>query len=179
MGLESILKSLLLGLDPVLILPYRLVGDPMLGFLLGTFCLCLACVVLGALTVSAAFRLNRRHLEALTGEVSRKEALSLQAYADGDRESYRALNKETNEAWGRYFFTMAAYSAGLLWPLPFALAWMQSRFAEVSFRLPFPLDLALSEPVGYPFVFIPTYILARILFKAARRGKPRLRSHPV
>ncbi|MFZ0611378.1 MAG: hypothetical protein WAM73_04000 [Desulfobacterales bacterium] len=162
-------------LDPFLIGFFRLTGYTLLDFFVGVFCLCMICVVLGELTISAAIRLNRRHLKALKHEVSQKEKLSMQAYADDDRVSYKALNQAANDAWGRYFFTMAAYSAGILWPVPFALAWMQTRFQSVEFDLVFPLNLVLGNTVGYPFIFIPVYILARIVFKYLRPKLPYFR----
>jgi hypothetical protein len=169
--METMFSEILQRLDPILIGPYRLADDPMFGFLIGTFCLAMACVVLGELTISAAIRLNRRQLQELTREVSQKEALSIQAHAAGDRQSYKALNKASNDAYGRYFFTMVAYSAGILWPVPLGLAWMQSRFQNVGFELMFPFNWVFGDSVGYPFLFIPLYILARIVFKYLR---PRL-----
>ena len=162
-------------IDPFLIGPYRLTGDSFAGFLIGTFCLCMICVVLGELTISAGIRLNRKHLQELKQEVSQKERLSMQAYAEDDHVSYKALNKAANDAWGRHFFTMAAYSGGILWPVPFALAWMQTRFQEVAFALVFPLNRLIGENVGYPFIFIPMYILARIVFKYLRPRLPYFR----
>jgi hypothetical protein len=161
--------------DLILISPFRLTSDPLAGFMIGTFCLCMLCVILGELTISAGIRLNLKHLQELKKEVSHKEKLSMQAYAEEDRVSYKALNKAANDAWGKYFFTMAAYSGGILWPVPFALAWMQSRFHDVDFELLFPLDRLLGENVGYPFIFIPMYILARILFKYLRPRLPYFR----
>jgi len=169
--MEQIFPEILRLIDPVLIGPYRLAGDPMLGFLIGTFCLCLLGVVLGEFTISAAIRFNRRHIQSLKDELSHKETLSVQAYAEGDKISYKALNKDANDAWGRYFFIMAGYSAGILWPVPLALAWMQTRFQSVEFEMLFPLNFVFGDHVGYPFVFFPMYILARIVFKYLR---PRL-----
>jgi hypothetical protein len=162
-------------IDMILISPFRLTSDPLSGFMIGTFCLCMICVVLGELTISAGIRLNREHLQELKKEVSHKEKLSMQAYAEEDRISYKALNKAANDAWGKYFFTMAAYSGGILWPVPFALAWMQSRFQDVDFELVFPINRLLGDNVGYPFIFIPMYILARILFKYLRPRLPYFR----
>jgi hypothetical protein len=173
--MNNMFNEIMRMIDPFLIVPYRLTGDALAGFLIGTFCLCMICVVLGELTISAGIRLNRKHLQELKQEVSQKERLSFQAYAEEDRVSYKALNKAANDAWGRYFFTMAAYSGGILWPVPFALAWMQSRFQEVAFGLIFPLNRLLGDNVGYPFIFIPMYILARIVFKYLRPRLPYFR----
>jgi len=173
--METLFFDTLQLVDPFLIGFFRLSDSAMTGFLTGTFCLCLLCVVLGEFTISAAIRLNRSHLQTLQHELTQKEALSLQAYGMGDRVSYNALNKDANDAWGRYFFTMAAYSAGMLWPIPFALGWMQTRFQAVEFELAFPLNLVFGDYVGYPFLFIPMYILARIVFKHLRRWLPYFR----
>jgi hypothetical protein len=161
--------------DALLIAPFRMPADPMIGFFIGTFCLTLWCAVIGELTLSVAVRLNRRHIDGLKAEIADREMLSLTAHAVGDRESYKALNKQANDAWGRHFFSMAAYSAGMLWPLPFALAWMQTRFAAVAFPLPDFLSGILGGSVGYPFIFIPLYILARFLFGRIRAYLPYFR----
>jgi hypothetical protein len=173
--MEEVFFNTIRLIDPVLISFFRLTDSAMLGFLAGTFGLCMLCAVLGEFTISAAIRLNRSHLQALKHELSQKEDLSMQAYGAGDQVSYKALNKAANDAWGRYFFTMAAYSAGMLWPIPFALGWMQTRFQGVEFELAFPLNLVFGDFVGYPFVFFPMYILARIVFKYLRPWLPYFR----
>jgi hypothetical protein len=108
--------------------------------------------------------------------MARTEQLSIQAYQQGDSTSYHAFNKAANDAWGKHFFTMAAYSAGMLWPVPFALAWLHLRFADVDFPLAFPLSLLFGETVGYAYTFIPLYILSRILFKHMRSWLPYFRT---
>lgn len=173
--MQATFSEILRLVDPVLISFFRLVDSPMAGFLAGTFCLCMLCVVAGEFTISAAIRLNRSHLQGLKQEVAQKEALSMQAYAAEDRVSYKALNKAANDAWGRYFFTMAAYSGGILWPVPFALGWMQTRFTGVEFELVWPVNLLIGDSVSYPFIFIPMYILARIVFKYLRPRLPYFR----
>jgi hypothetical protein len=174
--MESILSQAFQAIDALLIGPYRLPGDALLGFVAGTFCLVMYCAVLGELTLSAAIRFNRRHLQELKGEIAQREALSIEAFGAGDRAGYKAFNKEANDAWGRHFFTMAAYSAGMLWPVPFALAWMHGRFQEVAFELAWPLSWLCGETVSYPFIFIPLYILGRILFGHLRPWLPYFRS---
>lgn len=159
-------------MDALLITPFRLPQDAFFGFLIGSFCLAMLCVVLGELMISVAIRFNQGHLRDLKAEIAQREQLSMQAYGMGDREGYQAFNKEANDAWGRHFFTMAAYSAGMLWPVPLALAWLHSRFADVTFELAWPLSLVVGQTVSYPFIFIPMYILARILFGHSRRWLP-------
>ena len=158
--------------DSLLIAPYRIVDHPLIAFFIGTACLAMATVVIGELVLSAAIRLNRRHLQELTTQIVHHEALSIQAYAQGDKISYKALNQVAHDAWGRHFFTMAAYSAGMLWPVPFALAWMQSRFHDVAFVMGWPLNFIFGQTVSYPFIFILIYILCRILFKYLRPYLP-------
>ena len=108
----------------------------------------------------------------MSDEIKQKETLSIAAYQAGDKQGYKALNKAATDAWGKHFFTMVAYAAGILWPIPFALGWMQTRFAEVTFPLAFPLSLVFGKSVGYTFTFIPIYILCRIIFKYMRPHLP-------
>jgi hypothetical protein len=154
---------LYLQLDSLLISLYRITGYPPADYFLGTFFLSLICAVLGEITLTFAIRVNKKYIDELNEEADRKEQLSIEAYRDGDKTSYKALNKAATDVWSRKFFTMAAYSAGMLWPLPFALAWMQMRFQSVEFPVMFPLDLLVGKSVGYIFSFIPLYVLSRIL----------------
>lgn len=77
------------------------------------------------------------------------------------------MNKEANDAFGKVFFNAVALSAAYLWPVPFALGWMQLRFADVHIPLPFtPLA------ANYLVVFLLCYMLARLFFAAARPKLP-------
>ena len=173
--MQEFIATFALFADSCLILLYRAAPNPLLAYLIGTFLLAFLCVVMGELSVSLAIRYNRRYLNQMTEEMTRKEKLSIAAYEAGDRESYKALNKEATDVWGRKFFTMVAYSAGILWPIPFALAWMQNRFHGIDFPLAWPLSIVLGDTVGYTFTFIPLYILCRILFKYMRPWLPYFR----
>jgi hypothetical protein len=158
--------------DSFLIFFYRISGQPLLDYCVGTFCLAFLCVVIGELSVSLAIRFNKRYIDQMTAEMDAKERLSIAAYRAGDMASYRALNKAATDAWSIRFFTMVGYAAGMLWPIPFALGWMQTRFHDVDFELAFPLSLIFGQSVGYTFSFIPLYILCRILFKYVRPWLP-------
>jgi len=158
--------------DGFLIFFYRLTGDAFADYIIGTMVLAFICVIIGELSVSLAIRYNKRYLDSMSREMMEKERLSLEAHRVGDTEGYKALNKEATDVWGKHFFTMVAYSAGILWPLPFALGWMQTRFADVEFDLAFPLSLIFGKSVGYIFTFIPIYILCRIFFKYMRPYLP-------
>ncbi|KJS29625.1 MAG: hypothetical protein VR64_19585 [Desulfatitalea sp. BRH_c12] len=173
--MDYILSLIVVWIDALLIAPFRWPADALVGFLLGSFVVSMLCAVVGELTLSAAIRFNGKHLAALNKEIADREALSIQAYEAGDRLGYQALNKEANDAWGRHFFTMAAYSAGMLWPVPFALAWLNSRFHGIEFALSWPHSLVFGQSVGYPYIFIPVYILARIVFGHLRQWLPYFR----
>jgi hypothetical protein len=153
---------------------YRLTGIPILDFYLGTFALAMMAAVIGELTISICFFFNRKHIEKSTGELTRMQNLSIMALKRGDGKNYRAFNRDANDLFGRVFFYQIAMGSASLWPVPFALSWMQMRFSRVALPLPFALPLT-GETVGYPFVFIPLYILARILFEKLKPYLPYFR----
>ena len=143
---------------------YRLPDNAYAGFFLGTFVLALICVIIGDVTLALAVRLVGKRLENLSAESLKYQDLSIEAAKAGDKASYKAANKLANEAFGMSFFSQMAVSMARLWPLPFALAWMQTRFTEVEFPLPF-IGLSL----GYIGVFIILYIAAYFLFKQVKK----------
>jgi hypothetical protein len=173
--MDALAADFLKLMDLVLISPYRLTANPLVNFFLGSTCLAMGCVVIGEFTLSLAIRFNRQHIDGLNREISQQERLSIQAYNQGDSASYQALNQAANDAWGKHFFTMAAYSAGMLWPVPFSLAWMHTRFQAVTFELARPLAWFFGDTVSYAFVFIPLYILCRIVFGHLRPWLPYFR----
>lgn len=175
MGFHEFFSNLYFYFDQAVIPLYRITGVAMADYLIGTFLLAFLCVLVGEASISVALRLNRSYVDALTREMEHKERLSIEAYRLGDQGSYQALNKEATDAWGKQFFIMVAYSAGVLWPIPFALGWMQTRFQDVAFPLAFPLSLLFGKTVGYTFSFIPIYILCRLLFKYLRPRLPYFR----
>jgi hypothetical protein len=173
--METLITELTWRLDSLFILFYRMTGHPFVDYLVGTFVLAIFCVVGGEISISWALRFNRKHIDALADEMKSKERLSVEAYRSGDKRGYQALNREATDAWGKHFFTMAAYGAGILWPIPFALGWMQTRFSDVTFPLPL-----IHRSVSYPFVFIPLYVLARMVFGKLKPHLPYFRqSHRV
>jgi hypothetical protein len=174
--METLTATAFIWIDTLLIAGYRITGFSLIDFLIGTFYLSFWCVIVGELTVALALKVNRRYFEQLTADVSDKERLSLVAYQAGDKTAYKALNQQANDAWGKHFFTMFGYSAGMFWILPFAMAWMQTRFAGIDFPLAPPLSWIFGATVGYPFIFIPLYILARIVFKYLRPRLPFFRN---
>jgi hypothetical protein len=164
-------NALYLHADAFLISFYRLTGVTLLDYFIGTTILALIAVVIGEFTMSLSFRVNRRHIEEGTEEMVKMNNLSVKALMGGNKTGYTACNKMANESFGKQFFLMIALSTASLWPACFALAWMHSRFAAVTFRLPFPLPL-FGQTVGYAFTFIPIYICVRIVFGKLKRYLP-------
>jgi hypothetical protein len=151
-------------LDPYLIWFYRLTGRAGVDFVIGTLFLVFLALVIGEFTAFLAFRLMRKHLGEKTAEAEKYHDLSLDALKAGNKEAYQAANKLAKEAFGHSFFQQAALSAAFLWPVFFALAWMQYRFLEVEFPLPFS-----GWSLGYIGIFILLYVPAVILFKRLKR----------
>lgn len=170
--MNGLFDALALQADNILISFYRITGYSLVDYFIGTTILAFLCIVIGELSISLAIRFNRRYLDSMSRKMAEKETLALEAYRAGDKAGYRALNKEATDVWGKHFFTMVAYSAGILWPIPLALGWMQTRFSGVEFDLAFPLSLIFGNSVGYIFTFIPIYIFCRILFKYMRPHLP-------
>jgi len=165
----TLFDALYQTLDPLLIASFRLPESPLAGYYLGTGMLALACVILGLISMELAYLFNRNHYEAQEAETVRMHNLSIRAIAAKDKESYKAANSLANESFGRGFFAGAALFSVSLWPAPFALGWMDSRFAEVKLQLPGTgLDL------GYTFVFIGMYIVLRILVSRLTSRLPLL-----
>jgi hypothetical protein len=154
-------------LDPILITLYRVTGYPLVDYYLGTFLLALLTVLVGELTISVVFRINKAHLDKLNARVEKMQRLSSDALAEGDQAGYKACNKEGNDAFGQLFFNKFGLSAASLWPIFFALAWMQERFAEIGLPLPW-----IGWEINYFFFFLLCYILARIFFGRIKRKLP-------
>ncbi|MEW5774278.1 MAG: hypothetical protein AB1916_12230 [Thermodesulfobacteriota bacterium] len=157
------MQDLLLLLDPWLIAPYRLPESAVAGFCLGTALLCLYCVLLGDAAYLGVLALNRRRMAAFKAEMERQNELAETALKLGDKESYKAVNKQALDAFGHSFSLGAAVFTSSLLPLPFALAWMNLRFAAAAPELPFALPLAGREP-GYLFYFLILYIPVRLVY---------------
>lgn len=154
-------------LDRFLIIFYRATGNPVVDYFLGTLAVSLLAVIVGEFTISLVFRINKNHLDRLNSRLVDVHNLSLTALKLGDKENYRACNKEANDAFGQVFFNMFGLSAASLWPVFFVLAWMQERFAGITFPLPFTGLMA-----NYVFTFLVCYILARIFFGKIKHRLP-------
>ena len=119
------IDQLIYRIDPFLIAPYRWLEDPHLGWWLGTFVLAIWAALFGEVTLAVAYRINRRAVKARLGETSFYHQRSINALKSGDKESYKAINRMANEAFGKSFFLMTAMGMSSLWPAFLAAAWLQ------------------------------------------------------
>jgi uncharacterized membrane protein (DUF106 family) len=161
------MHPLYLFLDPYLIWFYRLTGQAEVNFFLGTFGVAVLALLVGEFTSFLASFVVRRHFERVAGEAKKYQDLSMEALKAGDRPAYEAANQVANEAFGKSFFMQLTLSATLFWPIFFVLGWMQSRFLEVEFPLPF-----VGFSLGYIGVFIILYAAAYFLFKRVKKKLP-------
>jgi hypothetical protein len=157
-------------LDQYLIVLYRLTGHVGVDFVIGTLVLAFICLVLGELTIFLVFLFIRKHIDAKTTEAEKYQNLSMDALKAGNKEAYLAANKLAKDAFGHSFFQQAALSAAFLWPVCFALGWMQERFLDMEFPLPF-----VGVSLGYIGVFIIIYVAAYFLFKGVKKRLPFFR----
>ena len=159
-----------LWLDSYLIWFYRLSGSAAVNFLLGTLALAVLSLLVGEFTAFLASFMVRRRFDQVAGEAKRYQDLSMEALKSGDRPAYEAANTVANEAFGKSFFMQVALSATFFWPIFFALGWMQYRFLEITFPLPF-----IGFSLGYTGVFVILYIAAYVIFKPVKRRMPYFR----
>ncbi len=160
------IDSLYIHLDPFFIFMFRLPGNAYVGFALGLIWLAFLVTLLGELTMAGVYLLNKKYFLAHKREMVSHLNLSLKALAAKDKQSYSACNTIANEAFGKNFFSGIALFASSLWPVPFALGWLEFRFGNVDFSLP------LIGVVGTAFLFIPVYIGMRIVFSKVKKYLP-------
>ena len=110
-------------IDPLLIAPYRLFEDPMLGWWLGTLTLAFWSVLVGELTLAVVYRINRTPVTDYANQTLYYHEQSLKAKQAGDEKAYKGINKLANEAYGKSFFLFIAMGMASLWPAFFAAAW--------------------------------------------------------
>jgi hypothetical protein len=161
------MPSFFVALDPYLIWFYRLPHNAYAGFVLGTLVLAVLCLVIGEITFWLTTRLMGKHLDRVAGEALKYQDISIAAAKAGDKHSFKAANKVANDAFGQSFFHVCAISMARLWPVPFALAWMQYRFLEVGFPIP-----GTPWSLGYIGDFIIIYGAAYFLIKHTVRRLP-------
>jgi len=162
--------NLFASIDAIVISLFRVTGSPLADYFLGTFLLALFSVVVGEITISLVFRINKAHLDRLNSRVEKMQQLSSEALERGDEESYKACNKVGNDAFGHLFFNKFGLAAASLWPIFLALAWMQERFMGIGLPLPW-----FGWEINYVLFFILCYIPARILFGYMKPKLPYFR----
>jgi hypothetical protein len=155
-------------LDALLIAPFRWPASPKLGLWLGSGFLAFYCLALGELVAAALFLLHHRYYSGMQDKMVHYHNLSVQALHAGDKEAYLAANKLAQEDFGKSFFAEATIGFASLWPLPFALGWMATRFEGI----PVHIVPILHLEAGYVFVLLTSYIVMRVLF--SRYLKKRL-----
>lgn len=158
------LQTFLFAIDPVLIAPYRWLAPAAAGYLFGTLVLCFYGVCIGDLSATLVAYLNRRYIAKLRRKMEHNHKLSEQALMRGDKESFKAVNKQGLDAFGYSFSMGAALFSVSIWPLPFCLAWLHLRFADSPLLLPAALPLIGGKSVHYFTSFILAYILVRICY---------------
>jgi hypothetical protein len=157
--------------DALFISFYQMTGYPLWDYFIGTFLLALLSVLVGQATLFLVFRANRSHIEGLDSRLENLNRLTASAMKLGDKRSYKFLNKEANDTYGHVFFNRFGLSAASLWPVFFALAWIQERFAHIVIPIPW-----LGLKANYFVVFLLAYIAATILFRRTKKylsGMPK------
>ncbi|OAG27724.1 hypothetical protein [Thermodesulfatator autotrophicus] len=165
------MQDWIIYLDKIFLPFYHILSDPVLAYFLGTFILAVMCIFLGELLVGIAFYANRHYVKKLTNDLVSWSNLSVEAVKKGDTEAYHTFNKEANDVYGKLFFLTIAHSAAFLIPIPFVLSWMQFRFGNVEFPLPFYVPY-IGDSVSYIFTFIVLYLPAYWLFKRIKNKLP-------
>ena len=144
--------------DSFLMFFFRLPGDPLTGYWLGTSVLALAAWVIGEYSIALAFRMNKAMIKEENQRIDRFQELSFAALRAGNKSAFKACNGIANEAYGKSFFTQITLSAASLWPLFIALGWMQHRFRKIEFAIPLT-----GWSAGYLSTFLFCYISLRLL----------------
>ncbi|HHP7235219.1 MAG TPA: hypothetical protein ACFCUC_11365 [Desulfobacterales bacterium] len=159
-------------IDPILIAPYRLFENPLIGWWVGTLVLAFWAVLIGELTLAVVFRINRRPVDEYSKQTLYYHEQSLKAKQAGDEEAYKGINKLANEAYGKSFFLFIAMGMASLWPAFFAAAWLNLRFGDIEFALP---DWAGGFELNFIAPFVIVYILVRVMFSRIKRHIPFLK----
>ena len=159
------IQNILNFIDPVLIYPYRLFDNPMVGWWVGTFCLAAWAVLIGEITMAIANRVNKATISSNLADTMYYHEQSMKAKQAGDDEAYKGINKLANESYGKSFFLLMAMGMAALWPAFFAAAWLDERFGGIKFTMPVwagGLELSFVAP------FILVYIFLRVTWSKSK-----------
>jgi hypothetical protein len=158
------MHSFYLAIDPFLIWFYRITGYAAVDVVIGTLVLAFLTLTIGEFTAAVAMRFTRARTEKHSESATKYQDLAIDALRAGNKEAYKAANMLANDSFGHAFFQQVALSASFLWPIFFALAWMQYRFLDIEFPIP-----GTSWSMGFIGLFIIMYIIAFFLFKRIKR----------
>ena len=142
---------------------YHIVANPDAGFYVGTFLLALIIAVLGELAVVGLFLANREYFENINEMLLENHAKSVDAHKRGDREAFAMYNKQANEAFGKTLWTQLGLAVGSLWPVFFALAFLQMQFSGLGFSI-----FGSAFELNYLLIFFVEYILARLVLNPVK-----------
>jgi hypothetical protein len=149
--------------DSILMSFFRFSDNPVTGYFLGTAILSTICVAVGELSIYLAFRFNKDKIDHTNNDMEHYQHLSIKALKAGNKDAFRACNSIANESFGKSFFMQITLAAASLWPLLFALGWMQYKFAAVDFAGQF--SFPGSEYVfGYFTTVVFCYFIVRTIF---------------
>lgn len=164
-------ESLYPFIDSLLIAPYRIGIPALAAFWFGTAVMALWCTVAGEISMALIYVWNREYYTDLNRKMTRMHNISVEAVRHKEKSTFKSANKWANEYFGKVFFSHAALFAVSLWPVPFAMGWLQSRFAGIDIHtVPFT-----EFSLGYSFVFILSYIIVRYSFSKIRSYIPVLK----
>jgi hypothetical protein len=169
---EMTSEAIFLAFDQYLIWFFRITGHASIDFVIGTLFLAALCLLIGEGTVFLIFLILRKHLGKKAEEAERYQELSIRALQEGNKDAYQAANILAKDAFGHTFFQQLSLSAAFLWPVFFALGWMQKRFLEIEVPIPFT-----NFSIGFIGVFILIYIMIIILLKITKKEILHLRRH--
>jgi uncharacterized membrane protein (DUF106 family) len=160
------MNEVLLYLDKFLINLYLFpTGNPITDFLLGTFLLSALCVVIGNVSIKLAFKINRRFISKRDEEFLEFSRKAESAAKRGEKKIWKRLNQSANNLFGKKMFFQFILGAASLWPIFFALAFMEYRFGHLRFPLPY----IENGSIGYLLIFLLEYLVARIIIKNGSR----------
>ncbi|MCF8032027.1 MAG: hypothetical protein K9K66_11575 [Desulfarculaceae bacterium] len=151
--------------DPILIAPYRWLGDPVAGWWLGTAVLCLWCTILGEATLGLVHWFNHEHIEREKRLMLEGQDKSWEALRSGNKLAYKGFNDQANDSFGKSFFMGVAMGSSSLWPAFLAMAWLTWRFGQV--EVPLPLT---PWSINFAAGFIPMYIAMRVLWILGKKA---------
>ncbi len=155
-SIEIILKTI----DPVLIGPYRVFENPMVGWWVGTGVVAFWSALIGELTLATAYFVNRAAVSKNLDDTLYYHEQSFKAKQAGDEKAYKGINKLANESYGKSFFLLMAMGMASLWPAFFAAAWLDKRFGDLEFTLPTWIG-------GFQLSFIAPFIIYYVLMRVA------------